>query len=730
MPFCPVCKKEFPSEVTICPTCNVSLVNTAQNTTVSVFSLRQESAAEHFISYMHEQGLEGTYEYSMREDTYKIYVEKKEAMRAVKLLRLYMTEAKKKKEAAEPPVSASAEEPPVPAPEQTPVPAPAETPASVEEPAPIEEPMPAPAELPLPVEEPVPAPVEAPTLSKEPTPGKKPSLWERLHISKPKQEAAPEKASSPAEPLSEAGYIEPTTDPEEPDLPDDADETPRPAKELSAETDQNTADEPSAETSVETSVETEEVSPAETVAEPIADADENEENTVGSTTETDEAAISEADEETESEGAVTEPPASESFLDATPATPEAAEEVPEQPIPQTFSEESEPAVEKASEDPEEGANDIPMEPNPDDDEEDAFSAFLSDFKRNSLSKTLELEESGAAPIIEEIYPHSGESHAATISFEPQEPKIKVPTDTDIIEAVVDASVSASSVASETKGSSSSFADPTLSSDEAFRRQAPRKPKPFTVSPEDDPEDSFHGFVPDYAPETEPKEAPEPTPEETAMDAFRQKVAARKEEQSRIVAEKTKEAVRKANLVKDLSNGQKIVFEDTDELDNYAGFVPDYTPNTTSEEEFSFYQPRTVSDYSKYKKKGNKASSQASAPVKLSHMRITNANEVAEVFSGRIPSDVKHTVSPQEIKTTTFLCSMTGAQLTKLFHSWMMTNVTAISVRTFETPDATAEENYDAKIEGIKKLLVDTFGDLNEVFLDTVVRKYYSKYLDD
>ena len=366
----------------------------------------------------------------------------------------------------------------------------------------------------------------------------------------------------------------------------------------------------------------------------------------------------------------------------------------------------------------------------DDEEEDAFSAFLSDFKRNSLSKTLEMEEREGAPIIEEIYPHSGESRAANASYEPQEPKIKVPTDTDIIEAVVDASVSASAMAAETTGSSSSFADPTLSSDEAFRGQAVRKPKTFTVSADDDLEGSFKGFVPDYAPEAEPEEPQEPTPEEEAMTAFRQKVAARKVEQNRIVAEKTKEAVRKANLVKELSNGQKIVFEDTDELDNYAGFVPDYTPNTTSEEDFSFYQPRSVSDYSKYKKKGSKAASESSAPAKLSHMRITNASEVSEVFSGSIPSGVKRTVTPQEVKTTTFLCSMTGAQLTKLFHSWLMTNVTAISVRTFETPDATAEENYEAKIEGIKKLLLDTFGELNEVFLDTVVRKYYSKYLDD
>ncbi len=112
------------------------------------------------------------------------------------------------------------------------------------------------------------------------------------------------------------------------------------------------------------------------------------------------------------------------------------------------------------------------------------------------------------------------------------------------------------------------------------------------------------------------------------------------------------------------------------------------------------------------------------------MRLTTANEVMEVFSGKLPSGLKNTFSPQEIKTTTFLCSMTGSQLMKLFNSWLMMNITAVSVRTFEKPEATAEENFNAKIDGIKKLLLDTFGDLNEVFLDTVVRKYYNKYLDD
>ena len=35
-----------------------------------------------------------------------------------------------------------------------------------------------------------------------------------------------------------------------------------------------------------------------------------------------------------------------------------------------------------------------------------------------------------------------------------------------------------------------------------------------------------------------------------------------------------------------------------------------------------------------------------------------------------------------------------------------------------------------KIEGIKGVIRNTFGEINESFLDYVVRKYYDKYLED
>ena len=52
------------------------------------------------------------------------------------------------------------------------------------------------------------------------------------------------------------------------------------------------------------------------------------------------------------------------------------------------------------------------------------------------------------------------------------------------------------------------------------------------------------------------------------------------------------------------------------------------------------------------------------------------------------------------------------------------------MKEFEKNDQTHEENAESKIEGIKGVIRNTFGEINESFLDYVVRKYYDKYLED
>ena len=239
-------------------------------------------------------------------------------------------------------------------------------------------------------------------------------------------------------------------------------------------------------------------------------------------------------------------------------------------------------------------------------------------------------------------------------------------------------------------------------------------------------EQYAGFVPDYSFEEE-TEGKELTAEEKAMKEFKEKAKARHSEAMAKAAVKQKEQAHQASLVKELGNGKKIVFSDDEELDNYAGFVPDYTPNTTNEEEFDFYKPHTIGSYAKYKKGKNK---EGSVSLSNTYMRQTNEDELKSIFVTNIPTNVKRTVNANDLKTGNFILNMSGPQLSKLFNSWMMMNITQSTVHQFEKLDATPEENMEAKLSGIKELLKTNFGDLNEGFLDAIVQRYYTKYLED
>ena len=183
-------------------------------------------------------------------------------------------------------------------------------------------------------------------------------------------------------------------------------------------------------------------------------------------------------------------------------------------------------------------------------------------------------------------------------------------------------------------------------------------------------------------------------------------------------------VRKNNLEKSFGKG-KIVFEDTDELDNYAGFVPDYSPNSTNNDEFDYYKPRSVTSYSKYKK-GGKTSAGYVVP---SRVKQINQDEVAEIFT-KTTLKVKKPSSANEVNASYYLCSFSGKQIATLLNSWLIMNFTHLSVKEFEKKDVTSDENVQLKISGIKERLKESFGEINSILLDTIVTKYYYKYLDD
>ena len=423
--------------------------------------------------------------------------------------------------------------------------------------------------------------------------------------------------------------------------------------------------------------------------------------------------------------------------------------------------------------------------------EDAFSDFLNNFKRASLSKSMKksegtergkgtfasshptpvavpesskpaakkpvpadvsdaskIQKSKAASeikknvaaahtetVVEDIIPEGKYRNEDVSDYESvpsrptdiQDTKIKVSFDSDIIEEVISDSPAAEVLPNIDQ--SSSFANPEKPVDAAFNSKKPA-PRKFEANEEIELEDStYRGFVPDYSPTSPEAENTEPQ-EISEYDEFKKRVHARKEENEAINAQIKAEATRQANLVKDFGKKGKIVFEDTDDLDNYAGFVPDYTPNTNNEEEFDFYKPHQVSSYAKYKKGSKPGAGEASSGRTNGFMRLTSDDEVESLFISHVPSSVKKVLKPQEIKNANFLINMSGKRLSKLFNSWMMLNVTTQTVRAYEKDGATDAENYDLKIAGIKKLLTDNFGEINEVFLDSLVQRYYSKFLDE
>ena len=423
--------------------------------------------------------------------------------------------------------------------------------------------------------------------------------------------------------------------------------------------------------------------------------------------------------------------------------------------------------------------------------EDAFSDFLNNFKRASLSKSMKKSEgtergkgtfasshptpvavpesskpaakkpvpadvsdaskiqkskaaseikknvatAHAETVVEDIIPEGKYRNEDVSDYESvpsrptdiQDTKIKVSFDSDIIEEVISDSPAAEVLPNIDQ--SSSFANPEKPVDAAFNSKKPA-PRKFEANEEIELEDStYRGFVPDYSPTSPEAENTEPQ-EISEYDEFKKRVHARKEENEAINAQIKAEATRQANLVKDFGKKGKIVFEDTDDLDNYAGFVPDYTPNTSNEEEFDFYKPHQVSSYAKYKKGSKPGAGEASSGRTNGFMRLTSDDEVESLFISHVPSSVKKVLKPQEIKNANFLINMSGKRLSKLFNSWMMLNVTTQTVRAYEKDGATDAENYDLKIAGIKKLLTDNFGEINEVFLDSLVQRYYSKFLDE
>ncbi len=872
MPFCPNCKETFPKGVVICSKCNVPLNNETSVETVPVFALQREDAAQKFIEYMQEQGIEGSYRYSMRENAFKVYVDKPDVKKAVKLFAsFYVMESKRRrgedtdkaqtdvqpdngeekpdaeetkteestvqedaikeesteapqeeattatpKESVDTPEEATASEEleqnteeasveeaePTESTEETVEEAVAEpteeATETVTEPAEeateiVAEPAEPEANIP---EEPISTPSEivSPTEESEPTDpvstapqaksagSRKPfrnlfiGRLRRSEENNPSSNTPEAEATASADDDKIEAIVEETTPAEEgviattpeaiveetvaetleetveetveetietvPEVEDVVEETieevaevvveepseeatEAAVEEVTEETTEETTEEAVEEVVEEVATEEIDVTPAEVVEEPVAEVIEEviEEPVAEVVEEVIEEPVAEVVEEV-----IEEPVA------------EVSEEVIEEPVAEVIEEVVEEPVAEVSEEVVETTDDTitaPFEyiPEPEEtiSEEIAVDEVATIVEESVSEETTEsiTESVAEGSVIEEIIPDASlyrrdASEYESVSLRPtdiQDTKIVVPLDYDIIEEVIASDNAIDSDDIMTPGISS-FADPSKAKDNNFRR-ASKNVHRYATGADDLDSQTFKAFVPDYTLPSAPEMDPEDETEK-AFEEFKKRIKERKSEQNRTNAEQQKERIRLANLSVDLGKGRKLIFEDNEDLDSYAGFVPDYTPNPDEMEAFEYYKPHSVSDYSRFKKSNRTAA----AAEFVSGMRLTSPEETMRLFSDNVPEGANRIINPSEVRTSNFILSMNGRQLILLFNSWMLLNISLSSVKAFESEEASDEENFKRKIEGIKKRITDTFGAINESFLDNLVHKYYARYLDD
>jgi hypothetical protein len=232
--------------------------------------------------------------------------------------------------------------------------------------------------------------------------------------------------------------------------------------------------------------------------------------------------------------------------------------------------------------------------------------------------------------------------------------------------------------------------------------------------------TYKGFVPDYHEDT--------TQDEDELIANKYGFSAQDYKE---LKERTAKKLhdRKANppaKPKPENKDFKIIEEE--EIDSFRGFVPDYTL-AKEEEKMKYYTGRTSIDYSKYRT--NSESSERNGLADLNGtLRYSTTTELGNLFNAAALKNSRKPSDYSDIKSSNYLLALTGGQLNALFTSWLMTNVTSVSIRQYEKANATPDQNYENKIEGVKGLLKQNFGKLEDSVIDIIVRKFYNKYLDE
>lgn len=233
--------------------------------------------------------------------------------------------------------------------------------------------------------------------------------------------------------------------------------------------------------------------------------------------------------------------------------------------------------------------------------------------------------------------------------------------------------------------------------------------------------AYKGFIPDYHEAEETEDEDEIIAKQYGFDPG---------EYKRLKEMTAKRSHERKNNPQPKSRPQNKDFTviDDSELDDYKGFVPDYSARR-DEEKMQYYTKRTSIDYSKYRTASEGTERNTLADLNAT-LRSSSQTELSRLFENDV---LKTAVKPQDyigLKSSTYLLALTGGQLNSLFTSWLMTNCTAATVRQYAKDGASSDENYNNKIEGIKNLLRQNFGKLDDAVLDIIVKKFYNKYLDE
>lgn len=694
--ICPKCNKVYEDNTTTCPECSVELIDAPAEAPVevqeevkqvSVFSLTSEDSAQRVIEYMKEQGVEGEYRYSLREKTFKIFVAQPDARNALRACTaFYAVEAKRLK--AEEDKRREEEE--------------ARRRAEEEERRRIEE------------EE---------RLRREAEEAERRAAEEaerlRLEAEEAARRAAEEEAIRAAEEEARLKAAEAER------IRREAEEAVRRAEEEARRLEEEAAR--AAEEEERRRIEAEEAKKRRAAEEARRAAEEELKRLeaeaeqkrleserrrnlfAASIREAEEAKLEEqkkklnfiphVEGETVQEEVTTSPLIEDFEPEKGPIFVE-TEPVDEYEVGDTITVDAV-EVETTDEEPEEV-------PQINEEEEVSFENFLASLKKSKNSSS--------------IFDDSDEEDAplfTSSTVKPQKPLVE-DMFTDNVFANLEKSASMISPSEEKKDVIEEVINDDLKSSSSTTTSFKSKFASKFAGIDDIDDGTYKGFVPDYhQDETEDQDT-----------LIAKSYGFDPEEYKKLKEETEKKARDRKNNPPPKPKSENKDFQIVDDFDlgDYKGFVPDYS-SKRDEDKMQYYTKRTAIDYSKYRTSSDNSERNSLTDLSAT-LRSSSQTELSRLFENDV---LKTAAKPQDyiaLRSSTYLLALTGGQLNSLFTSWLMTNCTSATVRQYAKEGATSDENYNNKIEGIKNLLKQNFGKLDDDILDIIVKKFYNKYLDD